>query len=70
MIHEPMQVVIFVEGGTVRAVATWPREEDWLPCIIVDYDDGLDIGLGADAYIKDRLGATREEFDALATYIY
>ena len=70
MIHEPMQIVIFVEGGTVQAVATWPREEDWLPCIIVDYDDGRDIGLDAETYLKDRLGATREEFDALATYIY
>ena len=64
------QVVIFVEGGIVQAVATWPREEDWMPCIIIDYDDGRDIGLEADAYTRDRLGVTGDEFNKLATYIY
>lgn len=64
------QVVIFVEGGIVHSVATWPRKEDWLPCIVVDFDDGFDIGRDAVDYFEDRLGVTGDEFNKLATYIY
>lgn len=65
------QVVIFVEGGIVHSVATWPpRKEVWRPCIVVDFDDGFDVGLDAAGYFEDQLGVTGDEFNKLATYIY
>ena len=71
MNQEPMQVVIFVKGGVVYSVATWPpRKEDWRPCIVVDYDEGSAIGRDAADYFEDQLGVTGDEFNKLATYIY
>ena len=71
MNQEPMQVVIFVEGGVVHSVATWPpRKEDLRPCIVVDYDEGFAIGRDAVDYFEDQLGVTGDEFNKLATYIY
>ena len=70
MNQEPMQVVIFVEGGVAHSVATWPCKEDLRPCIVVDYDEGLAIGRDAVDYFEDQLGVTGDEFNKLATYIY
>lgn len=66
---EPMQVIVFIEGGVVEAVAERCQPQGGVRCLVVDYDNmpapSPEMALSEDeqamAFERDRLGCTRDE---------
>ncbi len=71
-LNEVAQVVVFASGGVTHSVAIRDLPVGDVPCIVVDYDDrhGDSGDMSPEDFERKKIGCTREEFDATATYIW
>ena len=62
------RIVVFADHGMTRAVAVQGFSEAIAPeCVVVDYDNRQD---SEEAFERELLGTTRDEFDRSAIYIW